>query len=54
MDPRLPIRSLDYTVTFARNLAATREFYGTTLGSRCIGSSARNGWSFGSGRTSWR
>jgi catechol 2,3-dioxygenase-like lactoylglutathione lyase family enzyme len=32
MDPRLPIRSLDYTVVFARNMPAMREFYGTTLG----------------------
>jgi lactoylglutathione lyase len=32
MDPRLPIRSLDYTVIFARDLPAMREFYGTTLG----------------------
>jgi len=32
MDPRLPIRSLDYTVIFARDMPAMREFYGTTLG----------------------
>ena len=32
MDPRLPIRSLDYTVIFARQMEAMREFYGTTLG----------------------
>ncbi len=32
MDPRLPIRSSDYTVVFARQMAAMREFYGTTLG----------------------
>jgi lactoylglutathione lyase len=32
MDPRLPIRSLDYTVIFARQMTAMREFYGTTLG----------------------
>jgi len=32
MDPRLPIRSLDYTVIFAREMSAMREFYGTTLG----------------------
>src|SRR5882672_8676559 len=32
MDPKLPIRSLDYTVVFARNMPAMREFYGTTLG----------------------
>ena len=27
MDPKLPIRSLDYTVIFARRLPAMREFY---------------------------
>ncbi|HEY6642128.1 VOC family protein [Povalibacter sp.] len=32
MDPQLPIRSLDYTVIFARNMPAMRAFYGTTLG----------------------
>lgn len=32
MDPKIPIRSLDYTVIFARQMAAMREFYGTTLG----------------------
>ena len=32
MDPKLPIRSLDYTVIFARNMPAMREFYETTLG----------------------
>ena len=32
MDPKLPIRSLDYTVIFARQMAAMREFYGTVLG----------------------
>ena len=32
MDPQIPIRSLDYTVIFARQMAAMREFYGTTLG----------------------
>jgi lactoylglutathione lyase len=32
MDPRLPIRSLDYTVIFARQMPAMREFYGTTMG----------------------
>lgn len=32
MDPRLPIRSLDYTVIFARQMSAMRDFYGTTLG----------------------
>jgi len=34
MDPELPIRSLDYTVIFARQMSAMREFYGTTLGFR--------------------
>jgi catechol 2,3-dioxygenase-like lactoylglutathione lyase family enzyme len=32
MDPRLPIRSIDYTVIFARQMTVMREFYGTTLG----------------------
>jgi catechol 2,3-dioxygenase-like lactoylglutathione lyase family enzyme len=32
MDPKLPIRSLDYTVIFARQMQAMREFYGVTLG----------------------
>lgn len=32
MDPKLPIRSLDYTVIFARQMSAMREFYGATLG----------------------
>jgi lactoylglutathione lyase len=32
MDPRLPIRSLDYTVIFARQMAKMREFYGTIMG----------------------
>lgn len=32
MDPRLPIRAIDYTVIFARQMAVMREFYGTTLG----------------------
>lgn len=32
MDPKLPIRSIDYTVIFARRMAAMREFYGSTLG----------------------
>ena len=32
MDPKLPIRSIDYTVIFARQMPAMREFYGTTLG----------------------
>ena len=32
MDPRLPIRSIDYTVICVRQMAAMREFYGTTLG----------------------
>lgn len=32
MDSTLPIRSLDYTIIFARQMPAMREFYGTTLG----------------------
>jgi catechol 2,3-dioxygenase-like lactoylglutathione lyase family enzyme len=32
VDPKLPIRSIDYTVIFVRQMAAMREFYGTTLG----------------------
>jgi lactoylglutathione lyase len=32
MDPKLPIRSLDYTVIFARQMAAMRTFYGSVLG----------------------
>ena len=32
MDPQLSIRSLDYTVIFARDMPAMREFYGKTLG----------------------
>ena len=32
MDPKLPIRSIDYTVIFARQMAAMRDFYATTLG----------------------
>ena len=32
MDEQLPIRSLDYTVIFARDMPAMREFYGATLG----------------------
>jgi catechol 2,3-dioxygenase-like lactoylglutathione lyase family enzyme len=32
LDPKLPIRSIDYTVIFARQMLAMREFYGTTLG----------------------
>jgi catechol 2,3-dioxygenase-like lactoylglutathione lyase family enzyme len=32
VDPKLPIRSLDYTVIFARQMSAMREFYGMTLG----------------------
>ena len=32
MDPKLPIRSIDYTVIFARQMQVMREFYGTTLG----------------------
>jgi lactoylglutathione lyase len=32
MDPKLPIRSIDYTVIFARQMPAMRVFYGATLG----------------------
>ena len=32
MDSKLPIRSLDYTVIFARQMRAMREFYGAVLG----------------------
>lgn len=32
MDPKLPIRSLDYTVIFARQMPLMREFYGAVLG----------------------
>ena len=32
MDPKIPIRSLDYTVIFSRQMSAMRDFYGTTLG----------------------
>jgi len=31
MDPLLPIRSLDYTVIFVRQMAKMREFYETTM-----------------------
>jgi len=32
MDPKLPIRGIDYTVVFARDMPAMRKFYETTLG----------------------
>jgi lactoylglutathione lyase len=32
MDPKLPIRSIDYTVIFARQMSKMREFYATTMG----------------------
>ena len=32
MDPKLPIRSIDYTVVFARQMPEMRAFYGNTLG----------------------
>jgi lactoylglutathione lyase len=32
MDPKLPIRSLDYTVIIARQMAAMRAFYADVLG----------------------
>lgn len=30
MDPRLPIRSIDYSVIFVRQMRAMRDFYGST------------------------
>jgi catechol 2,3-dioxygenase-like lactoylglutathione lyase family enzyme len=32
MDPKLPIRNIDYTVIFARQMPKMREFYGSTMG----------------------
>ena len=32
MDPKMPIRSIDYTVIFARQMSKMREFYGSTMG----------------------
>lgn len=32
MDPKLPIRSIDHTLIFVRQMSAMRDFYGTTLG----------------------
>jgi lactoylglutathione lyase len=32
MNPKLPIRSIDYTVVYARQMSAMRVFYETTLG----------------------
>ncbi|QQR74001.1 MAG: VOC family protein [Holophagales bacterium] len=32
MDSKLPLRSLDYTVIFARQMARMRDFYGVVLG----------------------
>lgn len=32
MDPKIPIRSLDYTVIFARQMTRMRAFYSETLG----------------------
>ena len=32
MDPQLPIRSIDYTVIYARQMPDMRDFYGNTLG----------------------
>lgn len=32
MDPLLPIRSLDYTVIFARQMKVMQHFYGTVMG----------------------
>jgi len=31
MDPQLPLRHLDYTIIYARDMAAMRKFYGTVL-----------------------
>src|SRR6202008_3155698 len=32
MDPKIPIRSIDYTVIFVRQMSKMREFYGSTMG----------------------
>jgi catechol 2,3-dioxygenase-like lactoylglutathione lyase family enzyme len=32
VDPKLPIRGIDYTVIYVRQMEAMREFYGKTLG----------------------
>jgi catechol 2,3-dioxygenase-like lactoylglutathione lyase family enzyme len=32
MDPKLPLRGIDYTVIFARQMEAMRIFYGSVLG----------------------
>jgi catechol 2,3-dioxygenase-like lactoylglutathione lyase family enzyme len=32
MHPKIPIRSIDYTVIYVRQMDAMREFYGKTLG----------------------
>jgi lactoylglutathione lyase len=32
MDPKIPIRGIDYTVIFARQMSKVREFYGSTMG----------------------
>ncbi|MBT9456758.1 MAG: VOC family protein [Burkholderiaceae bacterium] len=32
MNPKLPIRSIDYTVIYVRQMDVMREFYGSTLG----------------------
>lgn len=32
MDPKLPIRSIDYTVIFVRQMVEMRQFYGVTMG----------------------
>lgn len=32
MDPKLPIRSLDYTVIYVRQMAPMRQFYEVTMG----------------------
>ncbi len=32
MDPKLPVRGIDYTVIFARDMPAMQAFYGSTMG----------------------
>ncbi len=32
MDPKIPIRSIDYTVIYVRQMELMKEFYGKTLG----------------------
>jgi catechol 2,3-dioxygenase-like lactoylglutathione lyase family enzyme len=54
MDPRLPIRSIDYTVIYVRQMPAMRDFYGSTLGFPLHRELSRGGSSTVSARTSWR